>query len=77
MAELLRVPNERVKLINGPEIVSKFLGESERNLRDLFAGAIADQDRRGAHATWDECLIAVGCAASARCDYHVMTGRLL
>ncbi len=30
------------KVVNGPEVLSKFVGESEENIRKLFAEAEAD-----------------------------------
>merc|ERR1719502_2275753 len=35
------------KIVNGPEILSKFVGESEKNIRDLFADADAEMAERG------------------------------
>ncbi|CAD8065135.1 unnamed protein product [Paramecium primaurelia] len=35
------------KIVNGPEIFSKFVGEAEENVRKLFAEAIADQETQG------------------------------
>ena len=35
------------KVVNGPEILSKFVGETEKNLCDLFADAEADRDEFG------------------------------
>ncbi|KAH1056082.1 hypothetical protein J1N35_034147 [Gossypium stocksii] len=35
------------KIVNGPEILSKFVGETEKNVRDLFADAENDQRTRG------------------------------
>jgi len=35
------------KIVNGPELLSKFVGESEKNVRDLFAEAEADQEKNG------------------------------
>jgi len=35
------------KIVNGPEILSKFVGETEKNLRDLFADAEAEQKESG------------------------------
>lgn len=35
------------KVVNGPEILDKFVGESERKIRDLFADARADQQELG------------------------------
>lgn len=35
------------KIINGPEILNKFVGESERNIRALFADAEVEQNEKG------------------------------
>ncbi|KAG9439620.1 hypothetical protein H6P81_019785 [Aristolochia fimbriata] len=35
------------KIVNGPEVLSKFVGETEKNVRDLFADAENDQKTRG------------------------------
>ncbi|KAH9670888.1 Vesicle-fusing ATPase [Citrus sinensis] len=35
------------KIVNGPEVLSKFVGETEKNIRDLFADAENDQRTRG------------------------------
>ncbi|KAK3431413.1 hypothetical protein EUGRSUZ_E03294 [Eucalyptus grandis] len=35
------------KIINGPEVLSKFVGETEKNVRDLFADAEQDQRTLG------------------------------
>ncbi|KAL9272878.1 Vesicle-fusing ATPase-like protein, partial [Drosera capensis] len=35
------------KIVNGPEVLSKFVGETEKNVRDLFADAEHDQRTRG------------------------------
>eukprot|EP01053_Blabericola_migrator_P002263 Blabericola_migrator_1__2262@NODE_1625_length_4143_cov_95_086114_g1058_i0_p1_GENE_NODE_1625_length_4143_cov_95_086114_g1058_i0NODE_1625_length_4143_cov_95_086114_g1058_i0_p1_ORF_typecomplete_len757_score122_06AAA/PF00004_29/1_7e32AAA/PF00004_29/7e16RuvB_N/PF05496_12/7_8e05RuvB_N/PF05496_12/3_6e07AAA_22/PF13401_6/3_4e07AAA_22/PF13401_6/0_013AAA_5/PF07728_14/0_00021AAA_5/PF07728_14/2_1e05AAA_3/PF07726_11/0_0033AAA_3/PF07726_11/0_0002AAA_3/PF07726_11/1_9e02IstB_IS21/PF01695_17/2_2e05IstB_IS21/PF016 len=35
------------KVVNGPEILSKFVGQSEENIRKLFADADADQKKLG------------------------------
>ncbi|OAE30121.1 hypothetical protein AXG93_1112s1390 [Marchantia polymorpha subsp. ruderalis] len=35
------------KIVNGPEILSKFVGETEKNVRDLFADAEKDQREHG------------------------------
>ena len=40
-----QVPDERTTVVDGPALVSKFLGESEANMRALFADAIADQQK--------------------------------
>lgn len=39
------------KIVNGPEILNKYVGESEANIRKLFADAEDEQKRvRGGHA---------------------------
>ena len=35
------------KIVNGPEVPSKYVGETEKNVRDLFADAENDQRTRG------------------------------
>ncbi|RAL52485.1 hypothetical protein DM860_007342 [Cuscuta australis] len=35
------------KIVNGPEVLSKFVGETEKNVRDLFADAEQDQRTQG------------------------------
>ncbi|CAN4087392.1 unnamed protein product [Withania somnifera] len=35
------------KIVNGPEVLSKFVGETEKNVRDLFADAEKDQKTKG------------------------------
>jgi vesicle-fusing ATPase len=35
------------KVVNGPEVLSKFVGETEKNVRDLFADAEKDQKSLG------------------------------
>ncbi|CAI0468683.1 unnamed protein product [Linum tenue] len=35
------------KIVNGPEVLSKFVGETEKNVRDLFADAENDQRMHG------------------------------
>ncbi|CAA6655548.1 unnamed protein product [Spirodela intermedia] len=35
------------KIVNGPEVLSKFVGETEKNVRDLFADAENDQRTKG------------------------------
>ncbi|QDZ19504.1 P-loop-containing nucleoside triphosphate hydrolase [Chloropicon primus] len=37
------------KVVNGPEIISKYLGESENQVRSLFADAELDQNERNVH----------------------------
>ncbi|XP_020596955.1 vesicle-fusing ATPase-like, partial [Phalaenopsis equestris] len=34
-------------IVNGPEVLSKYVGETEKNVRDLFADAEQDQKARG------------------------------
>jgi vesicle-fusing ATPase len=35
------------KVINGPEILNKYVGQSEENIRDLFQEAEAEQEQKG------------------------------
>ncbi|XP_048131493.1 vesicle-fusing ATPase-like [Rhodamnia argentea] len=35
------------KIVNGPDVLNKFVGETEKNVRDLFADAEQDQRTRG------------------------------
>ncbi|XP_028799254.1 vesicle-fusing ATPase-like [Neltuma alba] len=35
------------KIVNGPKVLSKFVGETEKNVRDLFADAEQDQRTKG------------------------------
>lgn len=44
-AKLLNVPDERFTLIVGTEVESKWVGESEKNIRNLFAPARDAQDK--------------------------------
>lgn len=38
---------EEPKVVNGPEIFSKYQGESEKNIRELFANAEKDMKQNG------------------------------
>eukprot|EP00794_Sanderia_malayensis_P016648 gene16648-18338_t len=38
------------KIVNGPEILNKYVGESEANIRNLFAEAIAEQKSAGVNS---------------------------
>lgn len=40
----------KAKLINGPEIFNKYVGQSEENIRTIFKEAIADQESLGEHS---------------------------
>ena len=35
------------QIVNGPEVLSKFVGETEKNVRDLFLDAENDQKAQG------------------------------
>ena len=37
----------RLQIVNGPEILNKFVGQSEENIRNLFADAEKEQAERG------------------------------
>ena len=39
--------NIKPKVVNGPEIMNKYVGQSEENIRNLFAEAINDQESLG------------------------------
>lgn len=41
------ISDELFQIVNGPEVLSKFVGETEKNVRDLFADAENDQRTRG------------------------------
>jgi vesicle-fusing ATPase len=41
------ISNIPPKIINGPEILDKYVGQSEKNIRELFAEARKDQDTLG------------------------------
>lgn len=43
----LMLNSKEPKKVNGPEILNKYVGEGERNIRDLFADAEAEQRERG------------------------------
>jgi len=45
IAEVLKA--HEPKLVNGPEIFSKFVGESEKNVRDLFEDAVKEEKDSG------------------------------
>jgi vesicle-fusing ATPase len=35
------------KIVNGPEVLSKFVGQAEENIRALFSDAEADYKQKG------------------------------
>jgi vesicle-fusing ATPase len=37
----------RIRIVNGPELMEKYVGESERRVRELFAEADEEWDRKG------------------------------
>ena len=43
------------QIVNGPEVLSKFVGETEKNVRDLFADAENEQRTRG-RVSQEKCL---------------------
>jgi vesicle-fusing ATPase len=47
IARVLDVDEKNVKIINGPEILSKMIGESEENIRKQFADAEEEYKREG------------------------------
>lgn len=44
LSSILNVPKERVSVINGPELLSKYIGEAENNVRDIFKPAKDNPD---------------------------------
>ena len=42
--------SKNVQLISGPELLNKYVGESEKNVRDMFAQAEEDYDQMGDNA---------------------------
>ena len=40
--------SRKPKIVNGPELMNKYLGESEKNIRELFEDARAEWEERGA-----------------------------
>jgi vesicle-fusing ATPase len=44
IAKIIGIPNDRIKMLNAPEIFSKWLGESEENIRKLFKDAKEDKN---------------------------------
>lgn len=47
IGQMLNVKQENLKVVNGPEVLSKFVGQSEENVRNLFANAEADYKKNG------------------------------
>lgn len=43
------ISSKEPKIVNGPEIKNKYIGESEKNIRELFSEAIADTDTNVLH----------------------------
>lgn len=47
LAKSFKVKDGDIKVVNGPEIFSKFVGESEENIRKIFAKARDDETKFG------------------------------
>jgi SpoVK/Ycf46/Vps4 family AAA+-type ATPase len=45
--EIMRFFSRDPKIVNGPEILDKYVGESEANIRKLFQEAEDDEKRLG------------------------------
>src|SRR5690606_29537613 len=45
LAKVLR--SKEPKIVNGPELFDKYVGETERKIRELFSDAVADQKKLG------------------------------
>ena len=43
IAKIIGITDNRIKMLNGPEIFSKYLGESEKNIRKLFEAPRKDK----------------------------------
>lgn len=44
------ITNKEPKIVNGPEIMDKYVGQSEQNIRNLFADAKSDYEANGENA---------------------------
>lgn len=58
LAKLIRA--REPKIINGPELINKYVGQSEENLREIFKEAEKEQNEKGANSSlhiivFDEC----------------------
>jgi hypothetical protein len=47
LAKQLGASSDTIKVVNGPEIFSKFVGEPERNVRELFAASLDEWEVMG------------------------------
>ncbi len=47
IAQMLNIPEERMQFLTGSDILSKWVGESEANIRKMFENARKDQIERG------------------------------
>lgn len=47
LAKALNIKDENLKIVNGPEVFSKYVGESEENIRKLFVKAREDEKKLG------------------------------
>lgn len=47
IAEKFGVKEENIKIVNGPEVLNKFVGQSEENIRNLFFNAEEEQKAKG------------------------------
>lgn len=48
IAHMLKATTTKPKIVSGPEILNKYVGESEKNIRELFADAERDREKYGA-----------------------------
>ena len=51
IAKVLDVDDKNVKIVNGPEVLSKMVGESEENIRKQFADAEEEYKREGENSS--------------------------
>ena len=47
------------KIVSGPEVLNKFVGQSEENIRNLFADAEAEQAERGLESGLLKCILII------------------
>jgi len=49
LGTMLNCKSENMQIVNGPSLLNKYVGQSEENVRNLFARAIKDQDSGELH----------------------------
>ena len=51
IANILNVDDNNIKIVNGPEVLNKMIGESEENMRKLFIDAEIEYKQKGDHSS--------------------------